>query len=108
MTEIGFLQDAGAIAFSDGYRVVQNTKVLARAMVYAKSSGALIIAHTQEPILSDGGVATSGKFASLRGLPHVSPMAERMGLDRDISMIEMTGAAPITRIKSPQRAHCPR
>ena len=37
MTEIGFLQDAGAVAFSDGYRVVQNTKVLARAMVYAKS-----------------------------------------------------------------------
>ena len=35
MTEIGFLQDAGAVAFSDGYRVVQNTKVLARAMVYA-------------------------------------------------------------------------
>ncbi|MGB0252421.1 MAG: dihydroorotase, partial [Paracoccaceae bacterium] len=93
MTEIGFLQDAGAVAFSDGYRVVQNTKVLARAMVYAKSLGALIIAHPQEPILSDGGVATSGKFASLRGLPHVSPMAERMGLDRDISMIEMTGAA---------------
>ena len=61
-------------------------------MVYAKSLGALIIAHPQEPILSDGGVATGGKFASF-ALPHVSPMAERMGLDRDISMIEMTGAA---------------
>ena len=93
MTEIGFLQDAGAVAFSDGYRVVPNTKVLARAMIYAKSLGALIIAHPQEPNLSEGGVATSGKFASLRGLPHISPMAERMGLDRDISMIEMTGAA---------------
>ena len=28
----------------------------------------------------------------LRGLPAVSPMAERMGLDRDIALIEMTGA----------------
>jgi dihydroorotase len=35
---------------------------------------------------------TSGKFASLRGLPAVSPMAERMALDRDIALIEMTGA----------------
>jgi len=43
--------------------------------------------------LSDGAVVTSGKFASLRGLPGVSPMAERMGLDRDISLLEMTGAA---------------
>jgi dihydroorotase len=35
---------------------------------------------------------TSGKFASLRGLPGVSPMAERMALDRDIALLEMTGA----------------
>ena len=36
---------------------------------------------------------TSGKFASLRGLPGVTPMAERMGLDRDVALLEMTGAA---------------
>jgi len=35
---------------------------------------------------------TSGKFASLRGLPAVSPMAERMGLERDVALVEMTGA----------------
>jgi len=64
-----------------------------RALTYAKSLGALVIAHVQEPVLSDGAVVTSGKFASLRGLPGVSPMAERMGLDRDISLLEMTGAA---------------
>lgn len=34
---------------------------------------------------------TSGKFASLRGLPAVSPMAERMGLERDLALVEMTG-----------------
>ena len=93
MTEIGFLKDAGAVAFSDADRVVANTKVFARALTYAKSVGALVIGHVQEPILSDGAAATSGKFASLRGLPGVSPMAERMGLDRDISLLEMTGAS---------------
>ncbi len=92
MTEIGFLLDAGAVAFSDGDHVVQDTKVLGRALTYAKSLGALVIMHPQEPILSKGAAVTSGKFASLRGLPAVSPMAERMGLDRDIAMIEMTGA----------------
>ena len=51
-----------------------------------------MIAHPQEPILSEGAAATSGKFASLRGLPAVTPMAERMALDRDIAMVEMTGA----------------
>ena len=92
MTEIGFLQDAGAVAFSDCDHVVANTKVFSRALAYAKSCGALVIAHPQEPVLSAGAAASSSKFATLRGLPAVSPMAERMGLDRDIALLEMAGA----------------
>lgn len=93
MVEIGFLRDAGAVAFTDGDAVTENTKVLARCMTYARSLGALIVGHPQEPILSDGAAVTSGKFASLRGLPAVSPMAERMGLERDLALVEMTGVA---------------
>ena len=92
MTEIGFLMDAGAVAFTDCDHVITDTKVLGRALSYAKSMGALVMGHVQEPGLSAGAAATSGKFASLRGLPAVTPMAERMGLDRDIALIEMTGA----------------
>ena len=92
MTEIGFLMDAGAVAFTDCDHVVRDPKVFARALTYARSCGALVIAHPQEPTLSAGAAVTSGKFATLRGLPSVSPMAERMGLDRDIAMVEMTGA----------------
>lgn len=91
MTELGFLLDAGAVAFTDGDTVTTNTKVLTRAMTYAKSLDALIVAHPQEPGLSAGAAATSGKFAALKGLPTVSPMAERMALDRDIALVEMTG-----------------
>ena len=93
MTEIGFLLDAGAVAFTDCDHVVTNSKVLARALSYAKSLGALVLGHPQDPGLSIGAAATSGKFASLRGLPAVPPMAERMGLDRDIAIVEMTGAS---------------
>jgi len=113
MTEIGFLLDAGAVAFSDVFHVAENTKALSRAMVYAKSLGALIVGHAQEPGLSAGAATTSGKFASLKGLPGVSPMAERIGLDRDLALVEMTGArwhvdqlttarslAPLARAKS--------
>lgn len=92
MTEIGFLMDAGAVAFTDCDHVVADTKVLSRALSYARSLGALVIGHPQDPGLSAGAAATAGKFASLRGLPAVSPMAERMGLDRDIALLEMTGA----------------
>ena len=92
MAEIGFLLDAGAVAFTDADHVVTNTKVLARCLTYARSLDALVVGHPQDPGLSQGAAVTSGKFASLRGLPGVSPMAERMGFDRDMALVEMTGA----------------
>lgn len=104
MTEIGFLRDAGAIAFTDVFRVSTEAKAITRAMAYAKSLGALVVGHPQDPGLSQGAAATSGKFASLRGIPAVSPMAERMGLERDLALVEMTGvryhADQITTAKS--------
>ena len=91
MTEIGFLKDAGAVAFTDFTNVVKNSKILMRALSYAKSLDALVIGHPQDPDLSDESSATSGKFASLRGLPSVTPLAERMALDRDMALVELTG-----------------
>ena len=91
MTEIGFLQDAGAVAFTDFTNVVKNSKILLRALSYAKSLDALVIGHPQDPDLSDKTSATSGKFASLRGLPSVTPLAERMAVDRDLALVELTG-----------------
>ena len=91
MTEIGFLLDAGAVAFSDCDHVVEDTRVLSRALSYARSLGALVVGHPQEPALSRGAAVSSGKFGTLRGLPGVSPMAERMGLERDMALVEMTG-----------------
>ena len=91
MTEIGFLKDAGAVAFTDFTNVVKNSKILMRALSYAQSLDALVIGHPQDPDLSDETSATSGKFASLRGLPSVTPLAERMALDRDMALVELTG-----------------
>jgi dihydroorotase len=92
MTEVGFLRDAGAVAFTDAGHVTRDGRVLARALTYAKGLGALVVTHPQDPSLSDGAAATSGAFASLRGLPAVHPVAERMGVERDLAIAEMTGA----------------
>ena len=92
MAEIGFLQDAGAVAFSDADRPIENAKILQRILTYATASGALVIGHVQEPVLSKGAAVTSGAFATKQGLPAVSPMAERIQLERDLALVEMTGA----------------
>ena len=91
MVEMGFLLDAGAVAFTDGVRVVENTRLLSRCMAYARGLGALIVGHPQDAGLSRGAAATAGKFASLYGLSAVSPLAERMGLERDLALVEATG-----------------
>lgn len=91
MVEIGFLTDAGAVAFTDGVRPVTDSKILHRCMTYARGLDALIVGHPQDASLSRGAAATSGKFASLYGIPAVSPMAEVMGMDRDLALVQMTG-----------------
>ena len=91
MVEIGFLTDAGAVALTDGVRQVTDTRLLSRCMTYARGLGALIVGHPQDASLSRGAAATSGKFASIYGIPAVSPMAEVIGLDRDLALVAMTG-----------------
>jgi dihydroorotase len=90
MTEIGFLMDAGAVAFMDG-RAVTNTRIFQRCLTYAAGLDALVLGHPQEPHLSEGACATSGQFASQLGLPAVSPIAERIGLERDLALVAATG-----------------
>ncbi|MFT3971964.1 MAG: dihydroorotase [Amaricoccus sp.] len=90
MTEIGFLMDAGAVGFMD-CRAVRDTRVFQRCLTYAAGLGALVLGHPQEPHLSEGACATSGQFASQLGLPAVSPLAERIGLERDLALVEATG-----------------
>jgi dihydroorotase len=90
MTEIGFLMDARAVAFMDG-RAVADARVFQRCLTYAAGLGALVLGHPQERALSEGACATSGQFASQLGLPAVSPVAERIGLERDLALVEATG-----------------
>lgn len=92
MAEIGFLKDAGAVAFTDCDQVITDNKVLLRCLTYAKGLNALVITHPQEPILSQDACATSGALATKLGLPSVSTFAELIQLQRDMSLIEMTNS----------------
>ena len=71
MTEIGLLQRAGAIAFTNGKASVSNARVMRNVLLYAKDFGALIVHHTEDPHLTDGTVMNSGEVATRLGLPGV-------------------------------------
>ncbi|HUE63993.1 MAG TPA: dihydroorotase [Rhizomicrobium sp.] len=92
MTEIGLLKEAGAVAFTDGDRSVANARVLRRALAYAATFDALVLAHAEDPELVKGASATEGEFATRLGLPAAPAIAEAMIVERDIRLVELTGA----------------
>jgi len=92
MTEIGLLKEAGAVAFTDGDRSVANARVLCRALAYAATFDALVLSHTEDPELVKGASATEGEFATRLGLPAAPAIAEAMMVERDIRLVELTGA----------------
>jgi dihydroorotase len=92
MSEQAFLLDAGAVALTDADHAVADAKLLRASMTYATGTGALIVHHVQEPSLSRGTCATSGELASRLALPATPVIAERMMLERDLALVESTGA----------------
>jgi dihydroorotase len=92
MTEIGLLQEAGAVAFTDGDRTIANTRVLRRSLAYATTFSALIVAHAEDPDLSHGASATEGEYSMRLGLPSAPAAAEAIIVERDLRLVEMTGA----------------
>ncbi len=92
MAEIGLMDEAGALYFTDGDKVIADSRTLMRVMSYAAAFNALIACRPADPWLSDGAVATSGELASRLGLAGSPAIAERIQLERDLALVEQTGA----------------
>ena len=82
---------AGAVAFTNGRSAVASAKTMSRALKYALAFDALIVQHAEEPTLSNGGVMQSGELATRLGLPGIPREAETIMIDRDLSLVKMTG-----------------
>jgi dihydroorotase len=92
MAEIGLMQDAGAVYITDVDHPIVDSLVMRRLLSYAGGFGALVAHRPADPYLSAGAAATEGEFAGRMGLPSVTAMAERIMLERDLALAELTGA----------------
>jgi len=91
MSEFGLLKEAGAVAVTDGNRAVANARLFRRALAYANDFGLLVVQHVEEPTLAVG-VMNEGEAATRLGLPGTPAAAELIMLERDIRLVELTGA----------------
>lgn len=90
LTEIGLLQEAGAVAFTDGDKSITDAGLFRNGLSYAKAFDALICHHTEDPTLSRGGVMNEGELADRLGLHGIPKAAESIMVERDISLVRLT------------------
>jgi dihydroorotase len=92
MAEIGLMAEAGCVYVTDADRPIVNSKVFRRVLSYAKAFDTIVAHRPADPWLSAGAAASEGEFASRMGLPSVPVAAEKIMLERDLAMVELTGA----------------
>jgi len=91
IAELGMLADAGAVAFTDGYKTIADAQLLRRALSYAKTFDLLLAQHPEEPSLAKGGVMNAGETATRLGLMGNPSQSEVIMVERDIRIVELTG-----------------
>ncbi len=87
MTEFGLLSDRGIVGFSDVNKTVQNTELMARIMNYASDIGVLIMQHAEDYELSKNACINDGEIATRLGLEGLSSIAEKIIIERDLSLL---------------------
>ena len=103
MTEMGLLQQAGAVAFTNGRYGLNDTQVLRRAMTYAREFGAVIALETREKYLAANGVMNEGLLASWLGLSGIPKETEIIPLERDLRIAALTrGTYHASQISVPE------
>jgi len=88
MTEFGLLQKKGIIAFTDGLKTIQNTRLMSRIMKSAHDLNSLILQHAEDFELSKNGMINDGIISTKLGLQGISDLAELIIIERDLTLLE--------------------
>jgi dihydroorotase len=92
LAAIGAMQAAGAVAISDDGQPVMNSRVMRRAMEFARSYGLPVIDHCEDLNLSAGGDMHEGAKSVRWGLRGIPAASEDIMVARDLLLAELTGA----------------
>jgi len=93
LCEYGELKEAGVIALSDDGNPVKNSRLMRRALEYAKGFGLPVISHCEDLDLVASGVMNEGAVATRMVLAGIPNAAESIMVMRDIALCELTGAS---------------
>ncbi|MEX1062253.1 MAG: dihydroorotase, partial [Balneolaceae bacterium] len=91
ITEMGDMNEGGAVAFSDDGDPVYDSQVMRIALEYSSMLGVPIINHEEDLSLSRPGHMHEGAVSARLGLDGTPAIAEEVMIARDLLLAEFTG-----------------
>ena len=90
MCEFGLLKNKGIVGFTDGIKSIQSSRVMSRIIKSAYDFDCLVMQHAEDQELSKGGMINDGIISTKLGIPGISDLAEKIIIERDLSLLEDT------------------
>ena len=91
MAELYDMKKAGAVAFGDYNRSLDNANLLKIALQYVQDFDGLVIAFAQDEKIKGSGVANEGVVSTQLGLKGIPNLAEEIQIARNLFLLEYTG-----------------
>jgi dihydroorotase len=90
LAEMYDMQQAGAIAFSDGLYPIQNAGLMLKALQYVKAFDGTIVQMPVDKSIGAFGLINEGIVSTQLGLPGIPALAEELIVKRDIDLLAYT------------------
>lgn len=91
MAELFDMKNAGAVAFGDYNKSLDNANLLKIALQYVQDFDGLVITYTQDKNISGNGVVNEGTVSTRLGLKGIPNLAEELQVARNLFLLEYTG-----------------
>jgi dihydroorotase len=82
----------GAIAFSDGWKPIQGSNLMLKALEYVTAFGGILLQIPVDTALAAGGLMHEGPESTALGMAGIPPLAETLMVYRDIELARYTGS----------------
>jgi dihydroorotase len=82
----------GAIAFTDGWKPLQNTGLMLKALEYVKAFQGTIVQLPTDMGVAAGGLMHEGETSTRLGMAGIPTLAETLMVHRDIELVRYTGS----------------
>lgn len=91
LTEILDLENAGAVAFSDGINPIWNSELLLKALQYVQKFEGLVINRPKDIHLSQHSQMNEGKMSTTLGMNGEPSLSETIAVKRDLDILRYAG-----------------